>query len=315
MGATDKCIEEGGSRIQYDLDRKDEGVVVMGTGTGKSSIFQTVALMEGERFKNALNSSGSQGIMGMCERKGPPATISVVPLVSLIEHHLQECEKISGLRARGWNQRNDPRLQLLFVSVEQTSVLEFINLLVTLSNDGRLGPIFVDEFRTTCHWCVFLLSAIIPPFMVEEIARMHGLLRGYRVLRMASTSRKNFSYHVVKAEPPLFRKPDAALVEATRGSVWNEVFRTVSDTVMMSTGHESDVSVVKKQLVIYCPTRKLVDSMRDSIESDGRCKPGDHTFSDEIYSFVQETYTKQKSANTEAASEDCIDDELNEAHL
>lgn len=276
-------------------------IVVMGTGMGKSAIFQTVAWMEGNGLAARHQ---NESLLDGNIRSGPPVTIVVVPLVALVYNHLQECRGIKGLNAGGWDQRNNPELHLLFISVEHTTTTEFLTLLAILSNDGRLGRLVVDECHLTDQWSKFrpsmlrfsqtlyhsairmqrmLLSATISSLMIEDTARLHGLIHGYRVLRTPSTARKNLSYIVKAIQSIRFKKPESVLISACVEELWEEVSRIVKDSSQnvsnlcaktASNENSEPVEVFKAQIVIYCPTRKLVDHTKEAIEADGRLENG-----------------------------------------
>ena len=259
------------------LRREDDLVICMGTGRGKSLIFQLSAHIEKDR-----------GLL----------TIVVVPLVALSEDHIRRCKDLQ-ISVERWEQRDLYDYQILFVSVEDVGTDEFRKFLNNNCEAKKVPRIVSDECHLSSVWSAFrpamrrlasnlyhptypiqriLLSATIPPSLTEEIARNHGLLLGYREIR-ESTARFNLSYNVLCQEQNKIQSPEQAVLHGTAAAVLNELthIAQIAKTSNFTARDGLDTEIVsfaKQQVVIYVPFRNMVPSVAAALRSTVFGDPG-----------------------------------------
>ena len=245
------------------LKGRDDLVVCMGTGSGKSLIFQLTAEME----------RGS-GIL----------TIVIVPLVALLEDQLRRCRDLNIPAAR-WSERERHDYSILFVPVEHVRTPSFQELVSSRCQRGNPPRIVSDECHLSSQWSEFrpamlrlenslhhpsmpiqrvLLSATIPPLLTSRIAMQHGLLSGYRELR-EKTTRMNLAYCVISAEKTRFQSAEDAVIQTTIANVLREVGVLAKRDRKHSTG---DREFSKHQVVLYVPFRNMVAAVTDMLSSE-----------------------------------------------
>ena len=238
----------------------DDLVVCLGTGRGKSFIFQLAAYME--------RSTGGQ-------------TIVIVPLVALLEDHIRRCRAL-GLAVSRWSEKDSTDHSILFLSVEHVGTTQFQKYLSDACTGGRRTRIIIEECHLSYTWSDFrpamlqlgtnlhhpsipiqriLLSATIPPSLTPEIARRHGLISGYRVIR-ENTTRSNLSYNVIRVETSQFDSRESRVMIRAAEAVKEEVRTTVDFSLRHSASVEKsgEGKFNRHQIMIYVPFRNMVHS-------------------------------------------------------
>lgn len=118
--------DEQARAMKLALERKQDGLIILPTGGGKSLLFQLLAFME----KNLT-------------------TILIVPFVVLVKEMAERCENL-GLSYQIWGEEKDFNMsvpQILIMGLEHAVTSRFQQVLVQLESSERLGRIVIDE----CH--------------------------------------------------------------------------------------------------------------------------------------------------------------------
>lgn len=242
--------------IAEALDRRDDILVVMPTGSGKSDVFLLPSFMEA----------------------GKRVTILILPLVALVADVQARCSSM-GISVGTWNTRATPGIQILIVAVEHTTLPQYETLLMELSNADRLSRIVVDEAHLTLLWSTFreplwnlsrtlcpvqypvqkiLLSATVPPDQEGLIAKAHGIDE-IMVLREPTVSR-NLSYRVITSIRSSFESELQSLLK-------NGIVVLKAEIDRLSALTSSDIR--RHQIIVYCPMRRTVEDFYSLLCTEG----------------------------------------------
>lgn len=262
MGKADVAFR---SRVQHEgvaavLDGRDDMVIVMPTGAGKSVIFQLPPFIGPETRAKV--------------------TVVIVPLISLLEDHTRSC-KSRGLRVGTWATRENLNVDLFLIGVEKVATEGYGVLIGRLCNEGKMGSLFFDEAHLTWMFMTFrpalrylaysavpgnqtiqrvILSATIPPSREEEIAAMHGLV-DFKTLRM-KTVRSNLSYSVRHISSARFRGEKEMMLQACGRLLKEEcllVSQARTDRIENGIGILTRKYRERMQIIIYCHSVDMVD--------------------------------------------------------
>lgn len=250
------------------LDRKQDIIVVMPTGSGKSDIFLLPSFIEGP----------------------DKVTIVVVPLQALIEDLRRRCISMN-ICVGTWTERDVEGIQVLILAVEHLNLPQYGALLGELCNTGRLSRIVVDEAHLTALWSSFreplrrlhrtlcptsvpvqriLLSATIPPSDEQKVARAHGL--DQFIVERCSTMRENISYRVKYVEDVRFVTSYATVMKTAIEMVRKEL------SIIDDRKRREGILSTTPRIMVYCPLRKMVEELFCAAKGLGENKEGVKVF-------------------------------------
>lgn len=238
------------SQLQADVvaavhEGKDDLLVVMPTGAGKSLCFMLPVIME----------------------KQNKCTVVIVPLVALRDEILLKCRHL-GIETATWEDRKRPGVQMYIFSAEYAQMNDFHCLLRNLMASRRLARIVVDEVHFISLWKDFrpvlselqfilrtvklpvprvLLSATVP--VEERIPVLRALGLRSAVLYHCSTARSNLRFKVVKITKKLFETPEESMYQALEELLKTSIFAlSPSDRVMVYFQRKKDIASVQERL-------------------------------------------------------------------
>ena len=181
--------------VELGLSGKQDGLVIIGTGGGKSLCFMVPACTLEEKI-----------------------IVVIVPYKALMSDLLRRCLE-AGVQAAVWRDRDSAGTRIVFASIEHIGSAQYNSYIREKNSLGSLHGIFIDEahavvssrdFRQAMGQVaenirpegvkvpVIALTATAPLSLENEIASGCGL-RGWRTVR-GMTSRGNIKYSVKSAE-------------------------------------------------------------------------------------------------------------------
>ena len=179
--------------VEMAISEGTDGIVVLGTGVGKSLCFMLPALVLEKMV------------------------VVVVPYTALKEDILRRCGE-HGIQAARWEDRNVIDTKVVLASVEHVGSAAYKRFVREKNAMGKLHAIFLDEAHAVVSSVeyrgvmermegairpsgvnvpVIALSATIPPQIEKEVGRRCGL-RDWKTVR-GRTARRNIRYSVEKA--------------------------------------------------------------------------------------------------------------------
>ena len=187
--------------IQAIISNRPQVVAVLGTGEGKSLLYQLPA---------RLPSTGT--------------TILVVPLVALKQDTVRRCKQL-GVDCSIWNseQPPSPGCPLVLVSLDQAVRTPFLSFANQLDTNSLLARVVVDESHLVCtadsyrhrmadvkklrmlHCQFVFLTATLPPQMQSQFEA--ALLLKKPVYIRSLTFRTDLEYQVARMPPSLHASP------------------------------------------------------------------------------------------------------------
>ena len=225
--------------VREVLRRRDDLLIVMPTGSGKSLAYMLPVWLESEGIGSTV------------------ITIVVVPLVALMKDIRRRCEA-RGIPVGEWAEREEKPVVLL-VSIEVTESLGFLSYACGLAADGVLARIVVEEAHLRVTWERFrpklralgvmrpavgvpliLLTGTLPPSLETDMAIKFG--SPFSTIRMP-TSRPNLSYRVIHLD-----KQGSEDGNYARNHVHAAVLRTLRK-------YQEMLKADSSRAIVYCATR------------------------------------------------------------
>ena len=184
-----------GQAVQAIISNRLQVVAVLGTGEGKSLLYQLPARLP-----------------------GAGTTILVVPLVALKQDTVRRCQQL-GVECSVWNSDQQPSLgcPLLLVSLDQAVQTSFLTYANQLDAANLLARVILDESHLVCtadsyrnkmaevkklrmlHCQFVFLTATLPPQMEAQFEA--ALLLKHPLYIRSLTTRLDLEYHVFKLPP------------------------------------------------------------------------------------------------------------------
>ncbi|KAK3080345.1 hypothetical protein LTS18_002267 [Coniosporium uncinatum] len=204
--------------MQAIIDNRLQVVAVLGTGEGKSLLYQLPARLP-----------------------GAGTTVLIVPLVALKQDTIRKCRQL-GVECTVWSADRLPGTgcPLVLVSLDQAVGGPFLTYLNQLDSAGDLVRIVIDESHLVCttesyrrrmrevkqlrmlHCQFVLLTATLPPRMEDVFEKALLLQRPLYVRSL--TMRTELEYHAVKlpssSNAGSFELSVAAHIQATLQQGW-----------------------------------------------------------------------------------------------
>lgn len=255
---------------KLSLDGREDMIVVMPTGSGKSLVFMLPTFIE----------------------KGKRVTVVVVPLNALSADMERRCREF-GLSAKTWSQIQDMKFSnsgnqstpdeqdyhILIVPVESVSSKDFQLHMRQLCTKKRLARVIVDEAHITAMAACYrprmvdlgyalnffgepvpriLLSATIPPHWEKHIAGVHGI-KNFKTLR-SPTVRTNISFQVQELNSMPFLSKEHRYALQVHGQITQlqEKLRKVNEMQYLSD--------IPFNVIVYVPYTNMVEKIAENLE-------------------------------------------------
>jgi superfamily II DNA helicase RecQ len=240
--------KEQGAAVELSAHRKEDLLVILGTGGGKSLIFMAAAV-------------------NFDETKAGLVTVVIVPLVALLLD-LQERLREKGIAVCNWSDldagsRSRYNFRTLLITVDGAATDTFLEYLHLLSNLRKLARIVLDEvhyvlmsehYRPLFKFLprmrqilvpVICLSATLPLVETSTLLRKLHMLPATKIIR-ASTVLPNMVYALFKLTPSRSEFIDRDGVQ-----------RDVKAYIQMSTQELK----AKDRVLIFCLSREDTESL------------------------------------------------------